>query len=149
MSKKEKQLEALVKQQAEQLAILSSNYKSWEEDFGFLNLIMTRTTNAHKLFYLETYSAQLENNMVLKDDDILDSVVDLVTNIIESLSDNYIKFLTNKYFKNEKELYSYISDSVYIDVLKNANKTNLNKIAKIHHKKLSEEIWSLNTKKSE
>ena len=139
----------IIQQQAAQLQELSFNYKTWEEDFGFLNLIIARTTNTHNLFFIQTYSAQLENNMMIRDEDIEESHSKLVLEVINSLSESYVNFLSTKYFKNKEALYSFISDSIYIDILKNANNANKAKITKIRSNQLSEEVWSLNNLKKD
>jgi hypothetical protein len=57
----------LAQEQNAKISAILNNYTTWEQDFGFLSLIITREVNLHKLFILETYSMQLEgaiNNAV-------------------------------------------------------------------------------------
>lgn len=134
----------LLAKQAAQLQILSNNYTTWEQDFGFLTLIISRATAAHKVFFLETYATQLEGNMMIKDEDIEESFIDLVEQVVSTLSDNYINFLITKYFKNKETLIQFISDSVYVEVIKNASSANKAKLQKSKFAKLSKDILSLN-----
>lgn len=137
------------KKETNNLAPNILNYTTWEQDLGFLTLMITRATNHHKLYFIDTYMTQLEGNMMIRDEDIQESYVQLVEEVVESLSENYINFLITKYFKNKLALITFISDSVYLEILANANKANKNKIEGIRHKQVAKEVLSLNVKKKD
>lgn len=120
-------------------------YANWEQDFGFLTLIMTRNINMHKAFFIDPYVGQLDGMGMIKDDDIDDSINQIVEDTYTSLSDNYINFLVSKYFKDRKALLSFISDHVYVEVLKNATSANKDKIAKKYQNKIVKKLNDLNT----
>lgn len=120
-------------------------YANWEQDFGFLTLIMTRNINMQKAFFIDPYVGQLDGMGMLKDEDIEDSITQIVEETYTSLSDNYINFLVSKYFKDRQALLSFISDHVYVEVLKNATSANKDKIAKQYQNKIVKKLNDLNT----
>lgn len=127
--------------------VAATNYTTWEQDFGFLTLLLTREINANKLFVLMPMSKQLDKTSSIRDEDIVDSVSSVIGNILNTLSENYVNFLINKYFKNYDALVNFIADSVYLEVFKNANEENQNKINVIKSKSLSKAIGDLNRRK--
>ncbi len=120
-------------------------YANWEQDFGFLTLMMTRNINMQKAFFIDPYVGQLDGMSMLKDEDIEDSITQIVEETYTSLSDNYINFLVSKYFKDRQALLSFISDHVYVEVLKNATSANKDKIAKQYQNKIVKKLNDLNT----
>ena len=58
----------------------------------------------------------------------------LVYNIYTTFSDNYVRFLVSKYFASKEKLIEFISDNVYIELLKSADNENKEKIKKIQIK---------------
>lgn len=140
--KKKKTQELIQKAQ-----VIATNYTTWEQDFGFLTLLLTREINANKLFVLMPMSKQLDKTSSIRDEDIVDSVSSVIGNILNTLSENYVNFLINKYFKNYDALVNFIADSVYLEVFKNANEENQNKINVIKSKSLSKAIGDLNRRK--
>ena len=127
--------------------VTTTNYTTWEQDIGFLTLLLTREINANKLFVLMPMSKQLDKTSSIRDEDIVDSVSSVIGNILNTLSENYVNFLINKYFKNYDALVNFIADSVYLEVFKNANEENQNKINVIKSKSLSKAIGDLNRRK--
>jgi hypothetical protein len=144
-----KKYKEIIAKQQEQIRILSSNYTTWESDLGFLVLIISRATSAHKVFFLETYSSQLEGNMMIKDEDLTESYNELVEEIVSTLSDEYVNYLVTRYFKSKEKLIQFVSDSVYMEVIKNASMTNKAKLQRSKFTKTSTEILSLNTEKGQ
>jgi len=124
--------------------LIPQYYSAWEQDFGFLTLILTRNINMHKVFFIEPYVKQLEGSATIKDDEITKSIADIVESVFKALSDNYIDFLVKKYFKDESELLDFISDEVYVEVLKNATDANRTKLNKIYQKNFVKKINTLN-----
>ena len=74
------------------------SYSNWEQDFGFLTLVLARHVNMNKEFYIKTYASQLDNLDTLKEKDLRQAHEDIVYNIYTTFSDNYIRFLVSKYF---------------------------------------------------
>lgn len=144
-----KKYKEIIAKQQEQIKLLSNNYTIWENDLGFLVLIISRATAAHKVFFLETYSSQLEGNMMIKDEDLTESYNELVEEIISTLSDTYVNYLVTKYFKSKEKLIQFVSDSVYMEVIKNASQTNKAKLQRSKFTKTSNDILSLNTEKGQ
>ena len=110
------------------------SYSNWEQDFGFLTLVLARHVNMNKEFYIKTYASQLDNLDTLKEKDLRQAHEDIVYNIYTTFSDNYIRFLVSKYFASKEKLIEFISDNVYIELLKSADNENKEKINRLQIK---------------
>ncbi len=108
---------------------ISLNYTSWEQDLGFLAQMISRNIKMTKLFYVDIYEIQLSGqNAILTDEDLRKKIEDVVFNIIKSLSDNYINFLSMKYFNTKESLIEFISDNVYVEMIQMSIELNLKKL---------------------
>ena len=110
------------------------SYSNWEQDFGFLTLVLARHVNMNKEFYIKTYASQLDNLDTLKEKDLKQAHEDIVYNIYTTFSENYVNFLVSKYFASKEKLIEFISDNVYVELLKSADNENKEKIKKIQIK---------------
>ncbi len=110
------------------------SYSNWEQDFGFLTLVLARHVNMNKEFYIKTYASQLDGLDTLKEKDLKQAHEDIVYNIYTTFSENYVNFLVSKYFASKEKLIEFISDNVYVELLKSADSENREKIKKIQIK---------------
>ena len=110
------------------------SYSNWEQDFGFLTLVLARHVNMNKEFYIKTYASQLDNLDTLKEKDLKQAHEDIVYNIYTTFSENYVNFLVSKYFASKEKLIEFISDNVYVELLKSADNENKEKIKKLQIK---------------
>ena len=78
-----------------------SNYTVWQEDLGFLNLVMTRKKNITKNFYIEIFDKQLSNTDYITDEDLEDIIEESVKEVVLELSPKYKAYLADKYFGSE------------------------------------------------
>lgn len=141
MKKKEKN-ELIKKIEEYKSAML--NYSSWEQDFGFLLLMMNKKITYSINFVINILSKQLNDSEYIHDDDIRKEFDNIVQEIYSSLSENYKKFLTMKYFSSNDELIRFISESVYSELLKSSIENNNSKI----QKKYTNDLYNvLNNKK--
>ena len=110
------------------------SYSNWEQDFGFLTLVLARHVNMNKEFYIKTYASKLDGLDTLKEKDLKQAHEDIVYNIYTTFSENYVNFLVSKYFASKEKLIEFISDNVYVELLKSADSENREKIKKIQIK---------------
>ena len=110
------------------------SYSNWEQDFGFLTLVLARHVNMNKEFYIKIYASQLDGLDTLKGRDLKQAHEDIVYNIYTTFSENYVNFLVSKYFASKEKLIEFISDNVYVELLKSAEGENKEKIKKIQIK---------------
>lgn len=123
------------------------NYKDWEYDFGFLNLIMNRKKNITKEFLINTFNMQKNDKDYLNDSEIEPIISDIVSDILESIGSAYKDFLIEKYFGTEEALLSFITEDCYIDIVSDAINRNNKKIQMSLHKQQMSLINNLNKKK--
>ena len=55
-------------------------------------------------------------------------------NIYTTFSENYVNFLVSKYFASKEKLIEFISDNVYVELLKSADNENKEKIKRLQIK---------------
>lgn len=110
------------------------SYSNWEQDFGFLTLVLARQVNMNKEFYIKAYASQLDNLDTLKEKDLKQAHEDIVYNIYTTFSENYVNFLVSKYFASKEKLIEFISDNVYVELLKSADNENKEKIKRLQIK---------------
>lgn len=105
------------------------DYKNWEDDFGFLNLILEKKKTITSEFLIKTYGSQLKkSNDYLKDEDIQPQIISTVNETFSSLSESYRDFLIAKYFGSEESLIAYITEDVTLSLTITTINTNRSKI---------------------
>lgn len=134
------------KKNKEEAPKIPVSYANWEQDFGFLTLVLARQVNMNNIFYIDAYSSQLDKFDTLKDSDLKDAHIEIVYNVYKTFSKTYTDFLINKYFANEEELIQFISDNVYIELLNKADAKNKEKIRQFMYKKTVKNINAINLK---
>lgn len=123
------------------------DYTKWEQDFGYLTLLINRKIEISKRFFLGILSDQLaDSKNYIRDEDIQKEFKNIVSEIWNSISDNYKNFLVNKYFKDEQELIKFLAETVYSELVKIAINNNNDKISKIYSAELINKISELNKK---
>lgn len=123
------------------------DYTKWEQDFGYLTLLINRKIEISKRFFLGILSDQLaDSKNYIRDEDVQKEFNNIVSEIWNSISDNYKNFLVNKYFKNEQELIKFLAETVYSELVKIAITNNNDKISKIYSAELINKISELNKK---
>lgn len=123
------------------------DYTKWEQDFGYLTLLINRKIEISKRFFLGILSDQLaDSKNYIRDEDIQKEFNNIVSEIWNSISDNYKNFLVNKYFKDEQELIKFLAETVYSELVKIAITNNNDKISKIYSAELINKISELNKK---
>lgn len=123
------------------------DYTKWEQDFGYLTLLINRKIEISKRFFLGILSDQLaDSKNYIRDEDIQKEFKNIVSEIWNSVSDNYKNFLVNKYFKDEQELIKFLAETVYSELVKIAINNNNDKISKIYSAELINKISELNKK---
>jgi hypothetical protein len=123
-----------------------TSYKDWEEDFGFLELIMSRKKNITKQYLIRTYSQQLGKDIYLQDADLEKIINNDVTEIFKAIGDNYKDFLIKKYFGSKEQLISFITEDVYVDLTSDAINANSKKVKVKLQSQALDTISSLNNK---
>ena len=144
LEKENAELKQKIVELSKPVDLIPQYYSAWEQDFGFLTLILTRNINMHKVFFIEPYIKQLDGSGTIKEEEITASIEDIIEAVFSSLSDTYIDFLVKKYFKDQSELLDFISDEVYVEVLKNATDANRAKLNKVYQKNFVKKINTLN-----
>lgn len=123
------------------------DYTKWEQDFGYLTLLINRKIEISKRFFLGILSDQLaDSKNYIRDEDVQKEFNNIVSEIWNSISDNYKNFLVNKYFKDEQELIKFLAETVYSELVKIAITNNNDKISKIYSAELINKISELNKK---
>ena len=126
---------------------LATNYNNWENDFGFLTLVLNRKIQISKQFFITPMSEQVENEKdYIHDTDIEKEYPNIVSDIYNMLSDNYKNFLIVKYFKDESELITFISETVYAELSNFALEKNKKKITREYSKAMINSLSKLNKK---
>lgn len=139
----EKKIEILTKENT----ILKLDYSKWDLEWGWLLAEIQRNVEMHKVFYIDTYIKQLqESTAMIKDSDLEESLAKIVENVYSELSPTYIELLTLKYANGKEALLQIISDSVYMDVLKNASEANKNKFKAFLNKRGIDNVNKMNSK---
>lgn len=119
------------------------DYTKWQEDLGFLQLILSRKKGITKEFIIHTYSSQKNNTGYLKDDEIEPIVENTVNDVLTAIGDNYRNFLIDKYFGTDKAFINYVTEDVYVDLVSDSINANQKKIQALTENNL---VRSLNSK---
>lgn len=106
------------------------NYSSWEDDLGFLFLILERKKSMEKRFFINVLSEQLESGDYLNDEMITPKIENIVSEIMEMISGKYEEFLIEKYFKDRNALIRFLTEDTYNDLIQSSILRNNEKIQK-------------------
>lgn len=117
-----------------------SDYTTWENDFGFLNLVLSRKKGYTKEFNINVSSKQLSSTDYIRDNDIEPIVLATVDEVIEQLGENYKKFLIEKYFGKFVNLVEFITEDIYVDLVADSVARNGAKVKSNLIKKSTESI---------
>lgn len=123
------------------------DYTKWQEDFGFLNLILNRKKNITKQYVINVYSNQKSETDYMTDDELEPIIENIVKECIEQIGKTYQDFLIKKYFGTFENLISYISEDVYVDIITDAINRNIGKIKSGLQKKIINNLSNLNINK--
>ena len=126
--------------------LVSLDYTHWESELGFLNLVISRKQNASREFLIGVYDSQKATTDYLSDEEIDPVIGRIVIDVLEQLSENYKKFLINKYFGSKEALVRYITEEVYVSTVSDAVNRNYNK-STANLKNRAAEILSKNLNK--
>jgi hypothetical protein len=122
------------------------DYTKWQEDLGFLTLLMTRKKNVTKNYFINIYATQLKDTDYIRDEDLEDVIYNGVSEVVNELSENYKTHLIDRYFKNEKELIKFITEDFYVELTSAAVFQNNEKIRNVAMKKKFENVTQKNRK---
>lgn|SRR5574344_182056 len=124
------------------------DYTKWEADLGFLTLCINRKTKISSDYVIKALSNQLINsNDYVRNEDISPEYVNIVNDVMISLSDNYKNFLIEKYFASEVELIKFVAETVYAALIDAAVLSNNKKMQKQFSDEMSKIILNNNIKK--
>ena len=127
----------------------SFNYTTFDEDFKFLNMIMTRKKNITKEFQINTFSTQQAEKDFLRDEDIEPHILNITNETIGSIGDNYKNFLVSKYFGSIENLIKFIAEEIYVSLVSEVINKNAEKTTKLVRKTVIESISNLNRNKKD
>ena len=120
------------------------SYKDWEQDFGFLNLILSRKKGITKEYLINTYSLQKAERDYITDEELEPIISNIVTNVIDQTSASYREYLVKKYFGSEEALIAFITEDVYVDLTSDAINRNVVKIKNTLQKRMISSLNNLN-----
>ena len=104
------------------------SYASWENDLGFLNLIISRKINIVKNFLINIENSRRKTEDLLSDKDIEPLISDCLKDILKNISGKYKTFIIDKYFGSEISLINFISEQCYVELLTDTINRNMEKI---------------------
>lgn len=137
---------ALFGKKKEEVAKVEYDYSKWQEDLGFLTLLMTRKKNVTKNYFINIYATQLKDTDYIRDEDLEDVIYNGVSEVINELSNNYKAHLIDKYFRDEKELIKFITEDFYVELTSAAVFQNNEKIRNVAMRKNFENVTQRNRK---
>jgi hypothetical protein len=76
---------------------IEPDYKTWEDDFGFLSLILKRKKGITKEFLINIYSSQKSDKDYLSDEEINPIVERIILETMEQIGEEYQNFLIKKF----------------------------------------------------
>ena len=120
------------------------SYKDWEQDLGFLTLILNRKKGITKEYLINTYSLQKKDKDYITDEELDPIIENIVTNVITQLGGKYKAFLIEKYFGSEENLLAFITEDVYVDLVSDTINRNVGKIKNNLQKELLNKLNNLN-----
>ena len=126
---------------------IEENYLNIDEDFKFLNNIMNNKIKRYIICNIEPkyFSDSGPNKATITYDDTLEiSTKELTKDIVETISEKYLNFLTKKYFKNLEKLIEYISEFVYGEISKYIINRNIEANTYFRNKQEFAEILAAN-----
>lgn len=128
--KKEKSLEENIVNQVN--PIVMQGYSDLNADLGFLFMILTRKKEYAVAFLIKPRIEQMGGDKgFLNTGDIDDIVADIISDTMQIISPMYKDFLLKKYFNDEEKLIQFITEDVFIDLIKNGISFNNEKIKRV------------------
>lgn len=124
------------------------NYTDWNEDFGFLNLILSRKKNSVREFVIKVMATMRKEGDYIDDADIEPIIFQCVKDVLASIGDNYKNFLIEKYFGTETAFITFITEDIYISLLSDSITSNNSKIKAFITKQAIEKTAKLNNKET-
>jgi len=105
------------------------NYMNWEQDLGFLNLLMTRKKNIIKNYFIAIFKTQLvKDTDFIRDEDLEEVISASIYEVFNEISSTYRAYLTTKYFGSEEELLRFITEDFYVELTAAAINQNNEKV---------------------
>jgi len=106
------------------------DYTKWEQELGFLNLLMVRKKNITKEYFISIYNTQLKDTDFIRDEDLEEIMLKSIYEVFNEIAPAYKKHLTTKFFGSEEELLKFIAEDFYVEltsaaVLKNKEKIKI------------------------
>lgn len=124
-------------------------YVDWEKELGFLDVLVSRELNIIRNIFVDLHKND-ESRFV--DDDRIKSVVAVsVADIVESISPQYLEFLSTKYFNGTEAVVDYVTNTLYIatlnDVVEIYNQRSIAEVRKQQAVIANQQVKELNKKK--
>ena len=125
------------------------DFKDWEKDLGFLNLILSRKKGITKEFIIGVYSKQKAEKDYISDEELEPHVQTAVNDVVSQIGDNYKNFLIEKYFGTYDNLIKYITEDIYVDLVSDTINRNVDKIRATVQKQQMTSVTDMNKIKQE
>ena len=125
------------------LRAINFDYTNWNNDLGFAVFIMQQELDIAKRYYIEILGKQHVNGNITGDE-LLNIYKNTVEESVKKLSDNYILFLTTKYFRDFEELVEWMSQYIYDKIISAAVSSNVDRVKSEHQKEFTNRIMQLN-----
>lgn len=120
------------------------DYTRWEQDLGFLTLVLKRKKGITKEFLIGVYDKQKSDKDYLNDEEIEPIITNVVQETIDQIGEKYKKFLLDKYFGTDENLIKFISEDVYVDLVSDAINRNVKKISTTIQKNAMNKLGIMN-----
>lgn len=113
-------------------AMMASGYSDLNADLGFLFMILTRKKDYAVAFLIKPRIDQMgDDKGFLNTGDIDTIVADIISETMQMISPLYKEFLLKKYFSDEEKLIQFITEDVFVDLVKNGIQFNNEKIKRV------------------
>jgi hypothetical protein len=154
LSRQISEKDATIKDRDARILLLESNftdinYKDWQQDFGFLSLLLSRKEKKAAEMYIQMLSQQNGDDATIKDDQLEEVIQRVVMDVYSSLSMPYRVYMSEKYFGSNENLLSYITEDVYTNLSMTAIDSNTEKAKKVFNKQRMDTIKRLNEQEKE
>jgi hypothetical protein len=124
------------------------DYTKWNEDFGFIIMMMSNELSIQTKYVVDIlvkqYSSANNGLGTVHDRDIEDIFSEMLRTIIGELSDNYVSFMTSKYFKSDTAFYNWIGTYLYGSLVETATKINTDQIKTTYASTSAQKIYAMN-----
>jgi hypothetical protein len=117
--------------------------RNYDEDIKFLTYLVGFKCTIYTNLILKS-QIELSRSKLLNDDDLNNAIDEIVISINDALSEDY-KTLLMKYFKDEKELQSYITEFVLEVMTTKIGNENNSKIKKINTSRILTKNYTNNS----